>query len=153
MKGVLHMNRFQLLGMWIGIGAVVTMCIFPPTGGGGYGVVVTVSARYIDTLRLAIQILAVVIVSLGVIVSNKTEREGVLYANRLYLWAMWVGILAVVTMCVIPPTHGGGYQLIGTVSDRHIDILRLTIQILAVALVGFGAIVSLRSKKPKEKQL
>lgn len=78
--------------------------------------------------------------------------------NKKQLIAMWVAIVIVVLMCAFPPyllhySTGSirfvGYRFIGSKKPRncHISTLQLAVQLLAVATVATGAIVTLKTKQ------
>lgn len=83
------MNRTQLKVLWVGIGIIVLMGLFPPGTHGGYDLIL--EARSVSLGRLIIEWAIVVAVTGGLIYSLKVDSELMLKiaCAFLYLWGMW----------------------------------------------------------------
>jgi len=83
------MNHTQLKVLWVGIGVIVLMGLFPPGTYGGYDLILV--ARSISLGRLIIEWAIVVTVTGGLIYSLKVDPDLMLKIACvfLYLWGMW----------------------------------------------------------------
>lgn len=72
------MNRKQIIVLWLAIGIIATMCLFPPWTGSrikGFGQFHRFGQHHIDTRRLAIQIAPVALVAGGLIVTLQRRKK------------------------------------------------------------------------------
>jgi hypothetical protein len=125
------MNKKQLAVMWVGIGIIVLMCLFPPwiTNGGivdyvclfSNGTISIIGPNYpqtynymtahIDSIRLIIQcaIVGLITGSLLYTLKNKKNKDEQ-KLNTKQLIVFWIGIGILILMCLFPPWTGETYS-------------------------------------------